>query len=98
MYKPVIAYEYVVDGQSHHSQQISYGAVDSASMSSWAERIVARYPLGGQAQVFYNPANPSEAVLEHSGEGGNLALTAIFVVVEIILVGLLIFGLTGHFD
>ena len=73
-------------------------AVDSASASSWAQSIVARYPAGSPVQVFYDPANPGESVLEHSGEGGNLALTLVFVVVEIILVGLLVLALTGHFN
>jgi hypothetical protein len=26
--------------------------------------VVARYPAGAQVMVFYNPQNPSEAVLE----------------------------------
>lgn len=97
VYEPNIVYEYSADGQRFQSKQISFGAVAGTSSTGWAENIVTHYPEGGTVQVFYNPANPSEAVLEHSGAGGNLALMLVFVVIEAVLVGILISGLTGHF-
>jgi hypothetical protein len=37
-------------------------------------------------------------IVINRGEEDNLALTLVFVVVEIVLVGLPILGVTGHFD
>ncbi len=31
---------------------------------SGAHKVVARYPMGAQVMVYYNPQNPSEALLD----------------------------------
>src|SRR5438552_17107868 len=74
IYEPNVLYEYNVSGQVFQSKQISYGAVVGTSSPTWAEGVIAKYPLGGAVSVFYNPRKPSEAVSEHNSGMGNFAL------------------------
>lgn len=88
IYTPKVVYEYAVSGQPYRGEQVSYSAVDGTSMGGFAEEIVSKYPAGSAVRVFYDPAQPGEAVLEHNGAGGNLALALIMGVVELILIGI----------
>lgn len=58
---PVVHYSYQVGGQAYQSTKIAPGPEVGGT---GAEKVVARYPSGAQVMVFYNPQNPSEAVLE----------------------------------
>ncbi len=59
--EPLVKYEYQVNGTPYRGTRISF-----------AERIggadvlptLAHYPVGKQVQVYYDPANPQQAVLE----------------------------------
>ncbi|MEP6984862.1 MAG: DUF3592 domain-containing protein [Chloroflexota bacterium] len=97
VYEPKIQYEYTVDGKRYQSKQLSYSVVAGTSAESWAQGIVDRYPQGSSVQVYYNSSKPSEAVLEHAGTGGSLALVFILGAVEVLLLVLLVLALTGHF-
>ena len=58
---PVVQYSYQVGGQAYQSYKLAPGAEVGGT---GAGKVVARYPAGAQVMVFYNPQNPSEAVLE----------------------------------
>jgi hypothetical protein len=58
---PVVQYSYQVAGQAYQSLKLAPGPEVGGS---GAGKIVARYPPGAQVMVFYDPQNPSEAVLE----------------------------------
>lgn len=58
---PVVQYSYQVGGQTYQSSKYAPGP---AVGGTGADKVVARYPAGTQVMVFYNPQNPSEAVLE----------------------------------
>lgn len=58
---PVVQYSYQVGGQAYQSYKLAPGPEVGGS---GARKVVARYPAGAQVMVFYNPQNPSEAVLE----------------------------------
>ena len=62
-YFPRITYTYSVNGQAYQNDRLVIGGGISGSRGP-AEQIVARYPAGSQVPVYYNPANPQEAVLE----------------------------------
>src|SRR4051794_31954462 len=64
IYEPQVVYEYAANGQTYRSKEISFGAISGMSGSGWAEGIAGKYPMGSAVQVFYNPGNPSQAVLE----------------------------------
>lgn len=58
---PVVQYSYHVGGQSYQSSKYAPGPEMGGT---GAGKVIARYPAGAQVMVFYNPQNPSEAVLE----------------------------------
>jgi len=58
---PVIQYSYQVSGQTYQSSKYAPGPEIGGT---GANKVVARYPAGAQVMVFYDPQNPSDAVLE----------------------------------
>jgi len=73
-YKADIAYRYKVQGKSYSSSRIAL--LDLASSSRNAQTVVDRYPDNASVQVYYNPADPSDAVLE-PGESSGLTVLSI---------------------
>ena len=67
-YKPVIVYDYVVDGIAYRGQERGY-ATGSESERALAEAVVAAYPVGGTVRVLFNPADPRDAYLEPGNAG-----------------------------
>ncbi len=58
---PVIQYSYQIGGQTYQSMKLAPGPEVGGT---GARNVVAKYPAGTQVMVFYNPQNPSDAVLE----------------------------------
>ena len=58
---PVVQYSYQVGGQTYQSMRLAPGPEVGGS---GARKVVGRYPAGAQVMVFYDPQNPSDAVLE----------------------------------
>jgi len=58
---PVVQYSYQVAGRVYQSSQLALGP---AVGGSGAGKVIAKYPAGVQVMVFYDPKNPSDAVLE----------------------------------
>src|SRR5215216_1300350 len=58
---PVVQYSYQVSGQPYQGTKLAPGPEVGGT---GARKVVGRYPAGAQVMVFYNPQNPSEAVLE----------------------------------
>ncbi|HDZ20306.1 hypothetical protein LCGC14_0312220 [marine sediment metagenome] len=61
-YKPIITYEYVVDGARHVSRQYNYMDI-SVSGGNWASEVVSQHPAGRRIMVYYDPDDPAEAIL-----------------------------------
>lgn len=55
-------YEYRVAGRMHHGTRIRH-AHAGHRLREEAETELARYPLGGRVEVFYDPARPEQSVL-----------------------------------
>src|SRR5476651_1207911 len=60
---PIIRYRYRADGQDHESDQIRIGG-QPMTTRVLAGRLVARYPVGAHVDVFVDPNNPADALLE----------------------------------
>jgi len=58
---PVVQYSYQVNGQGYQSTKRAPGPEVGGT---GARGVVAKYPVGAQVMVFYNPQNPSDAVIE----------------------------------
>jgi hypothetical protein len=64
-YTPKVQFKYSVEGVNYVSNNIFAGRGEYKSpRRSSAQNIVKKYPEGKKVLVYYNPDNPSEAVLE----------------------------------
>ena len=62
---PVVVYQYDVNGKTYQSQNIKAGdQFMNVRVTGQAQATVARYPIGANVTVYYNPANPAESALE----------------------------------
>jgi len=61
-YEPRVEYQYNVMGQTYTARRIAYGA--TTFDNNKASEIAARYPVGAQVSVHYNPDKVSDATLE----------------------------------
>lgn len=59
---PLVVYEYYVDGTKYRGTKINFA--DKITGEDVAPTL-EKYPFGKTVQVYYNPANPNQAVLEH---------------------------------
>ncbi|HSL31612.1 MAG TPA: DUF3592 domain-containing protein [Anaerolineales bacterium] len=82
---PLVRYSYQVMGRPYQSQKIMPG-MDVGG--SGAQKVVARYPVGAQVMVYYNPENPSEALLERGVPGHIRWFWIILVILDLFLCGL----------
>jgi Protein of unknown function (DUF3592) len=84
-YSARVAYTYQVGGQAYSGQNNAFGFNPSYSSESKAQAEAARYPVGSQVPVYYDPGKPSDAVLERQASGSKVAmiLGIIFIVIGI---------------
>lgn len=72
-YRPVLTYQYTVDGKQYTSDLLAFGAHKHTYQDNRgkkkAEAKLAEYPVGKQVEVRYNPSNPASAVLEVRAAG-----------------------------
>lgn len=79
---PRVVYTYSVGGQSYSSDRISPGLEVGGTS---APGVVARYPVGSQVKAYYNPQNPSDAILEINTPASVKILWLVLVIVNLIL-------------
>ena len=91
-YKPVVKYQYSVEGMEFTGSRIAFGAMNSAH--SAANAVVARYPAGASVTVRYDPEKPAEAVLV-TKTGGGAMLMVLGVMFLIFGVGSAVMGLVA---
>lgn len=63
MYKPSVLYTYEVNGRQYQGDRLRLGVVASATFPWAARRTAARYPVGREVTVYYDPDSPGESVL-----------------------------------
>jgi hypothetical protein len=64
LYRPVVVYEYEVDGQRFRGDRIAQSPGMNRGVDAFAQRVVQRYATGSAVDVRYNPRRPGESVLE----------------------------------
>jgi hypothetical protein len=62
-YNVSVVYEYEVDSQRYRSNRVTVGGAVWGGYRG-AQKQAARYPMGASVPVYYNPRNPTSAVLE----------------------------------
>lgn len=66
-YRPAVEYTYQVHGNTFTGNQIKLGVAISGAQS-YAEQVAAKYPVGRELDVHYDPANSTNAALENPGK------------------------------
>ncbi|GGA24865.1 hypothetical protein GCM10010981_11690 [Dyella nitratireducens] len=93
-YKADVVYRYKVHGKSYTSSKISF--LDLAATTGRAASIVSRYPDNSVVQVYYNPTDPAESVLEPGDASGIQFLYLLGSIFGAAGLFFLIMSLTGH--
>lgn len=77
--RPSIKYAYEVEGQAFEGDRLTFRSIKrSFGMAEHGlERLLNKYPVGQPVQVYFNPADPSQSVLEAGGSTDMLMPTLI---------------------
>src|ERR1051326_1317461 len=67
-YVPQVSFAYEVGGTSYQGSRISYAELKSTNKKKTVD-LVAKYPVGAELDVAYDPANPAESVIELGTKG-----------------------------
>ena len=73
-YRPLITYQYEVEGEEFTCNQVRVTGFSSSTMRSHEEKKLEKFPVGGQVTVHFDPSNPYDALLEIKKGKINLAL------------------------
>jgi hypothetical protein len=91
-YRPVVEYQYEVDGVSYRGDTIVVGPLITFNWKGPATRLIERFPVGTAVTVYVDPANPRRASLQ-PGVDRNLPLFLITIgIFALIFVALLLGG------
>ena len=91
-YRPKVEYTYAVNGRELRGNQISYGMTVSAG-KGYAEKVAAKFPVGSEIDVHYDPKEPSNSALTAGGAGATWFILVAAVVVFALAAALLgVFG------
>jgi len=75
-YAAMVRYVYEVEGRNYFSTRIAFsaygGSADSRYSKSGTQKILNRYPEGGDVTVYFNPTRPHIAVLEPGTSSGSV--------------------------
>lgn len=96
MYAPHIEYVFEVDGVRHTGSQVWVSGGGSSSSPAGARNVVARYPVGKEAEVFYDPAAPGVCALEPGTTWTSympFGIGMLFLVIGVILAGTVVLKL-----
>lgn len=66
-------YTYAVDGSNYRANRYTFN-VSSSSDQTWARDAVAAFPVGSERVCYYDPKNPSRAVLAPGIHGSDLMI------------------------
>ncbi len=93
-YYPVIVYEYAINGQRYQNDRVNFGPEMGFSSTGPSETVVGRYHVGNTVDVYFDPANPAESVLERTAGGSNnlLLVVAALIVAVLICTGVVTIG------
>ncbi|MDP2975717.1 MAG: DUF3592 domain-containing protein [Anaerolineales bacterium] len=86
-YSPAVKFTYRVAEQEYTGNKITFGFIQGYGNYKKAQAALAHYPLGAQVTVYYNPANPADAVLERKAGGSTISLVLgiVFILISMCL-------------
>jgi hypothetical protein len=78
MQRAQIVYSYNVNGREYRGDKVAEGWKASATFGLLARRAAAKFAQGQPVEVFYDPANPSRALLDRRVKGGGFTYVIAF--------------------
>jgi hypothetical protein len=100
--RAIVQYTYTVMGKTYESDKLSTADLSGMKLTgpeSSAKHVTKQYPKGLRVNVYYDPQNPAQAVLERDLNGPNgqgfLFATLITDMVAVVSIGLLFSSLFG---
>jgi hypothetical protein len=87
-------YEYIVDGRSYASDRYTFFEYIILNKDDQVYEIVEQYPAGSEVTVYYDPANPSKAIIKRTFQLADLEST---ILMALCLASVLIFAVMGFF-
>jgi len=63
-YNAQIIYEYEINGITYSNDDVKVGGTIGTNTTTWARETLNQYPKDKIVNVYYNPENPSQSVLE----------------------------------
>jgi hypothetical protein len=85
-YYPEVRYLYRVLGSEYEGTKITFGPT-SGNTQSRAMQAISKYPKGSTVTVYYDPEQPSKAVLERTLSKSLLVSGVIFIAIGIFFFG-----------
>lgn len=85
-----IRYAYQVAGRDYTADRVRYWTVSAGRGA--AERIVEAHPVGSKVTVYYNPADPSDALLRPGITAGDSFLLLFMLPFHVIMLGSWVFA------
>lgn len=87
-YHPVIRYTYSVDGKAYEND--TYSVLEDGHFSNWesAQEFVAKFPVGKEVTVYYNPKSPKDSYLDKSMDAKGYHSTTWFMVGVLVVLAL----------
>lgn len=82
-----IHFTYEVEGQRFTNEEYAYGAWNNSD-SSGARKMLRKYPVGKTVRVYYNPSDPSDAVLERGVQGMHAFMLMFMAPFNVVMLGL----------
>ena len=92
---PVIRYRYRVGGQELESDKVAVGGL-SVTTKVLAAKLVGRYPVGAHVDVYVDPKNPAEALLDPGAAKSIAAVVALTIVFGLVAAILIAHAIVGH--
>lgn len=78
MQRAQVIYSYSVNGREYRGDKVAEGWKTSATFGLLARRAAAKFAQGQPVEVFYDPANPSRALLDRRVKGGGFVYLIAF--------------------
>jgi hypothetical protein len=86
-----IRYRYHVGGKTLESGRYRFAA--GSSSDNWARTVVNEHPVGSKITVYYDPAQPQEAVLMQGVQPSDLFMTQFLFPFNMVMLGCWAFGI-----
>ena len=77
VYDAQINYRYVVNGITYNNGDVRIGGTVRTNMKMWTTKLLDKYPRGKVVNVYYNPENPFQSVLEKGFQLSTFAFLAV---------------------